>query len=59
MIYLPSPRYDAYTKVYKKKTLIFDLDETLIHCLEEKELGRVPDLIVRVPFIDDTTDERS
>jgi CTD small phosphatase-like protein 2 len=41
--------------VFRKKTLIFDLDETLIHCLDESELSHNfrGDLSVEVPYVDE------
>jgi CTD small phosphatase-like protein 2 len=33
-VYLPPPIYQAGSRVFRKKTLIFDLDETMIHCKE-------------------------
>jgi len=43
------------SKVFRKKTLIFDLDETLIHCLDEKELemGLRGEVLIDVPYIDE------
>ena len=53
-MYLPPPRYNEHTKVYRKKTLIFDLDETMIHCLDEKEheQGIKADVVINVPIDD-------
>lgn len=31
-----------------KKTLIFDIDETMIHCLEDQT--QTPDVIIRIPL---------
>lgn len=41
------------SKVFRKKTLIFDLDETLIHCRDMEEYyerDQRPDLKVMVPI---------
>ena len=53
-VYLPPPSY-AHSQVFRKKTLIFDLDETLIHCLDEKELeiGLRGEVQINVPYVDD------
>ena len=42
MIYLP-----AY-KEGIRKTLIFDIDETMIHCLEDND--SIPDVIIKIPL---------
>ncbi len=42
---LPSPR----NPLTQKKTLIFDLDETLIHCVDDLE-QEIPDAILNVAF---------
>lgn len=52
-MYLPEPRYDVRSKVIKKKTLIFDLDETMIHCLDERDYEFTverPDFVVGIPI---------
>ena len=55
-MYIPPPRYNVESKVFRKKTLIFDLDETLIHCLDESEqYGDThvdPDMIIIIPIDD-------
>lgn len=54
-VYLPPPVYDSQSKVYRKKTLIFDLDETMIHCLDEKEQFEAnddPDMVITIPIDD-------
>lgn len=33
-----------------KKTLIFDIDETMIHCLEDS--SQIPDVIIKIPLDD-------
>jgi CTD small phosphatase-like protein 2 len=46
-----------YLPPYKpgiKKTLIFDIDETMIHCLEDNT--HVPDVIIKIP-LDDNFEE--
>lgn len=50
-VYLPPPRYNKESKVLRKKTLIFDLDETLIHCLDDAETAS-PDITVLIPVTD-------
>ena len=42
---LPPPRFPQY----QKKTIIFDLDETLIHCIDNLE-SEVPDIVLNVTF---------
>ena len=42
---LPPPRHPGI-----KKTLVFDLDETLIHCLDEEEEGGSYDFSVPIAF---------
>ncbi len=56
------PHIKSFTEVYKekepiylppyqdgiKKTLIFDIDETMIHCLEDSDL--IPDVIIKIPL---------
>jgi CTD small phosphatase-like protein 2 len=44
-VYLPPPR-DPTTQ---KKTIIFDLDETLIHCVDDIE-AEAPDKVLSVGF---------
>ncbi|CDW72048.1 nli interacting factor-like phosphatase family protein [Stylonychia lemnae] len=44
-IFLPPPRIPQQ----QKKTLIFDLDETLIHCIDDLE-SEVPDTILNIAF---------
>ena len=34
-----------------KKTLIFDIDETMIHCLEDSK--HQPDVIIKIPLDED------
>ena len=37
-----------------KKTLILDIDETMIHCLDDRDPeDEVPDIIVKIPMGDD------
>ena len=46
-----------YLPPYKagvKKTLIFDIDETMIHCLENND--SIPDVIIKIP-LDETYSE--
>jgi hypothetical protein len=52
-VYLPHPRHARI-----QKTLILDLDETMIHCLDERELGMgiKPDITVKVPYLLDEED---
>ena len=37
-----------------RKTLIFDIDETMIHCLEEAD--HKPDVIIRIPLDPENTE---
>lgn len=62
------PHIACFTQVYKekeaiylppyqegiKKTLIFDIDETMIHCLEDND--SIPDVIIKIP-LDETYSE--
>ena len=34
-----------------KKTVIFDIDETMIHCLEDP--SKTPDVIIKIPLDDE------
>lgn len=36
------------------KTLIFDIDETMIHCLEEA--NTIPDVIIKIPLDEEETE---
>ena len=45
MINLPPPRYPQI----QKKLIIFDMDETLIHCIDDIE-NESPDVILNVKF---------
>ena len=46
---LPPPRNPAL-----KKVLILDIDETMIHCLDERDPeNEEPDVIIRVPLDDE------
>ena len=50
-VYLPPPKHD-----HIKVTLIIDLDETLIHCLDEREIEmglQRPEVVVQVPYLED------
>ncbi len=41
-----------------KKTLILDLDETMIHCLDDRDPDNaVPDIVIRIPMGTDETDQ--
>ena len=44
-IYLPPMRPGI------KKTVIFDIDETMIHCLEDE--SKRPDVIIKIPLDDE------
>ena len=45
-----------YKSASHKKTLILDIDETLIHCLDERDPDEEqPDVIIRIPM---TTEEQ-
>ena len=47
-VYLPQPR-----ETYMKKTLILDIDETMIHCLDERDPDNEdPDVIIKIPLDD-------
>jgi NLI interacting factor-like phosphatase len=48
-IYLPKYKHEGIMK-----TLIFDIDETMIHCLEDSDY--VPDVIIKIP-LDETFTE--
>ena len=38
----------------EKKTLILDIDETMIHCLDEKDHeDEIPDVVIRIPLDDE------
>ena len=40
-----------------KKTLILDIDETMIHCLDERDPeDEEPDVIIRIPMDDEEID---
>ena len=40
-----------------KKTLILDIDETMIHCLDERDPSdEEPDVIIRIPLNPDGTE---
>lgn len=61
-VYLPPPRYGPDSQVFRKKTLIFDLDETLVHCLDQQELFSddvKPDIIIPIPICLDEDDAPS
>jgi hypothetical protein len=46
---LPPPRHSG-----QKKLLILDIDETMIHCLDERDPeDSEPDIIIRIPLDDD------
>ena len=46
MVILPPPKHSSL-----KKVLIFDIDETLIHCLDEKDAAdATPDVIIKIPL---------
>ncbi len=43
---LPPPRNSNI-----KKTLVLDMDETMIHCLDDRDPeSEVPDVIIRIPL---------
>jgi CTD small phosphatase-like protein 2 len=47
-IYLPKPK-----NPHIKKTLILDIDETMIHCIDEKDPEDTqPDVVIRIPLDD-------
>ncbi len=45
MVTLPPPRFPEH----QKKTIIFDLDETLIHCVDDID-SETPDMVLNVTF---------
>lgn len=48
-MYLPPPRDPSL-----KKVLILDIDETMIHCLDERDPeSEEPDIVIRIPLDDD------
>jgi len=47
IIYLPEPNAP-----HKKKTIIFDMDETLIHCVDDVGQDE-PDVILEIDFPDE------
>ena len=50
---LPPPRNPRL-----KKTLLLDLDETLIHCLDDRDPeNEEPDVIIRIPLGKDENDQ--
>lgn len=51
IIYLPEPN-----ESHKKKTIIFDMDETLIHCVDDITIEE-PDVILEIDFPDEETVE--
>lgn len=42
----------AFNKPKKTKTIVFDLDETLIHCVDDAETDN-PDVVIPITFSDD------
>jgi CTD small phosphatase-like protein 2 len=45
-IFLPPPKNSSF-----KKTLILDIDETMIHCLDDRDPEEEqPDVVIRVPL---------
>ena len=56
-INLPSPNHPSSKNwlvfnVLEKKTIIFDMDETLIHCVDDIE-SEEPDVIIPIDFPDE------
>jgi hypothetical protein len=52
-VYLPKPRLPSI-----KKTLILDLDETMIHCLDDRDPdNEEPDVVIRIPMGTDENDK--
>ena len=52
-VFLPPPRYP-----HIKKTLILDIDETLIHCSDERDPEDAqPDVIIRIPLDEEDEDD--
>lgn len=48
-IYLPPPRNPSH-----KKVLLLDIDETMIHCLDERDPETEdPDVVIRIPLDDE------
>lgn len=48
-IFLPPPKNPNH-----KKLLILDIDETMIHCLDERDAeADEPDVVIRIPLDDD------
>ena len=48
-IYLPPPKNPQH-----KKVLILDIDETMIHCLDERDPeNEEPDVVIRIPLDDE------
>jgi NLI interacting factor-like phosphatase len=45
------PVYLPEMKKGQKKTLIFDIDETMIHCLEDN--NSIPDVVIKIPLDDE------
>lgn len=49
---MPKPRHPSI-----KKTLILDLDETMIHCLDDRDPeNEEPDIVIRIPMGSDEND---
>ena len=45
----PSSKNSIYLKLIETKTIIFDMDETLIHCVDDIETED-PDVILSIQF---------
>jgi hypothetical protein len=57
-VFLPTPNHPRSKFIYvsqsglELKTLIFDMDETLIHCVDDIETD-YPDIIIPIDFPDE------